>query len=520
MKYLLALCYLMLSTYHCHSQAGFQDPSFGSSGVILTNTGPLYSGGHKLLIQPDGKVIAYGWITISPVNQIIIAIRYLSDGTIDTTFGVEGQFEYLNGDNTSSAFTIEAAAALQHDNKILLSTSTIDSTNNYNFTVYRLKSDGTLDSAFGKNGIASADHLNQYDVACGLIVLPDGRILQAGYTNSYVNSVMLARYRPDGNLDSSFVNNGIASFGDTCADIIGMGVQPGTGKIMLFNNLPPYALRLDADGHIDTTFHHERAYTSLSGMRIHSCALQANGGTIFCLDSQYNGYSSIFKLQRLTPDGFTDSIFPIEAHLELTSRFRNFTSLVVKIQADNKILVGGCSNQSANDTFFSPNAITLLRFTQDGFLDSSFADNGIYLLDTLLIQNQRLNSIELQNDGKILLLGEGSTNIHRGFVMIRLLNDLNVGLIDAANKASSIMVYPNPISNSTTICYELIHPTTTAIALYTLDGKKVQILKDHSYQQSGQQTELIRIDEGISPGSYVLAIESPISRASVLVTVK
>lgn len=520
MRYLIVLWCLVLWGYHATAQAGHQDPSFSSSGVILTNTGPMQAGGHKLLVQPDGKIIAYGWITIAPVNQILIVIRYLPDGTIDTTFGVGGRFEYMNGDNTSNAFTTEASAALQADNKILLSTSVIDSNNDYKFAVYRLKPDGTLDSAFGNNGIATADHLNQYDESSGVIVQPDGHILQAGYTRINFQSVMLAKYRPDGNLDSSFANNGIASFGDTCTDIIGMGMQPGTGKIMIFNNLPPYALRFDSDGHIDTTYHHQRANVLQSGMQIRSCALQADGGTIFCLDSQYHGYSSILKLHRLTRDGFADSIFPTAARLELTSRFRNFATRVVKVQPDNKILIGGSSNQSANDTSFSPGAITVLRFDERGQLDSSFGDNGIYFLDTSLIQNQRLNSIAIQNDGKILLLGEGATNIERGFVMIRLLNDLNVGLINADNGASPIMVYPNPISGSTSISYELLHATNTAIALYTLDGKKVQVIRDQFYQQSGQQTEHISIDEGISAGTYILAIESPDTRSAVMVTIK
>src|SRR6185503_12744581 len=83
MKYLLYI-FLILPLY-AYSQAGSLDPTFGNNGVVKIKNWNYTSG---FDIQDDQKIIWSGNSKIS---------RLLSNGTIDSTFGINGVTSfYLN----------------------------------------------------------------------------------------------------------------------------------------------------------------------------------------------------------------------------------------------------------------------------------------------------------------------------------------------------------------------------------------------------------------------------------------
>ena len=67
------------------------------------------------------------------------------------------------------------------------------------FALARYNSDGTLDSSFGTNGKVTSDFFGDEDVASAMILLPDGRVVVAGYaeTSNSKRVFALARYQPD-----------------------------------------------------------------------------------------------------------------------------------------------------------------------------------------------------------------------------------------------------------------------------------------------------------------------------------
>ncbi|HEV8379848.1 MAG TPA: PKD domain-containing protein, partial [Tepidisphaeraceae bacterium] len=68
------------------SSALAPDPSFGTVGKVTTNFGSTDLG-RAVAVQPDGKVVAVGAAFISsPLSYGIGVARYLSNGTLDTTF--------------------------------------------------------------------------------------------------------------------------------------------------------------------------------------------------------------------------------------------------------------------------------------------------------------------------------------------------------------------------------------------------------------------------------------------------
>ncbi|HKJ09760.1 MAG TPA: hypothetical protein VKA76_11810 [Gammaproteobacteria bacterium] len=78
------------------------------------------------------------------------------------------------------------------------------------FAVARYKPDGTLDTAFGKGGIVITPvGSSTVDSAQSVVVQPDGKVVAAGYSGtSSQYQLALARYDADGSLDTAFNASG------------------------------------------------------------------------------------------------------------------------------------------------------------------------------------------------------------------------------------------------------------------------------------------------------------------------
>ncbi|MHC4687194.1 MAG: hypothetical protein ACYTEW_23225, partial [Planctomycetota bacterium] len=101
--------------------------------------------------------------TFNGTDGDVLVLRYNSDGTLDTTFGTNGVATYDSGNVDEGRKTI-----LQPDGKIVVSGATFNGTDG-DVLVLRYNSDGTLDTTFGTNGVATYDSGNVDD---GKIVVP------------------------------------------------------------------------------------------------------------------------------------------------------------------------------------------------------------------------------------------------------------------------------------------------------------------------------------------------------------
>jgi uncharacterized delta-60 repeat protein len=178
---------------------GTLDSTFDGDGIVIT---PL-SGGSTVLdmaVQPDGKIVAVGTNWYGGAGGRIELVRYLADGTLDTTFGASG----LVLTDPSPLLDVAFGVALQPDGKIVVAgvTNTADIIQKLGaLTVLRYLPTGTLDPTFDGDGIATAPL--PLAVAQGIVLQPDGRIVVAGTTEAGPQAIALARFEPNGSLEPS-----------------------------------------------------------------------------------------------------------------------------------------------------------------------------------------------------------------------------------------------------------------------------------------------------------------------------
>jgi uncharacterized delta-60 repeat protein len=227
---------------------GSVDESFGQSedgtpnGFVATSLGNGDDKANALVLQADGKIVVAGNRVAEDGSSNIIVARYDASGVPDASFGVSGD------DGTPEGFVnislgegndMARDVALQADGKIAIAGDSVTADGSSNFILARLNADGTPDDSFGvaedgtPNGFVSTSLGEGNDVATGLAVQADGRLVVAGYhQEGDSTNIAIARYETDGSLDQSFgtaddgTENGIVNIslgdGDDMANAVAM----------------------------------------------------------------------------------------------------------------------------------------------------------------------------------------------------------------------------------------------------------------------------------------------------------
>ncbi len=186
------------------------DTSSGTGGQVITPVGPGASGdeAYGVAVRPDGKIVAAGFSSNSGANPDFAAVRYNPDGSLDTGFGARGKV-VTPVTGTAPDYAVDVAAL---GTKTVLVGRTAKPSHN-DFAAVHLNDDGSLDTGFDGDGIATMDFSSgPDDLGEDVAVGPDGKLVVAGLTgttgNPTTNDFTLARLNADGTPDTSFGSGG------------------------------------------------------------------------------------------------------------------------------------------------------------------------------------------------------------------------------------------------------------------------------------------------------------------------
>lgn len=206
-----------------YNAAGMMDSSFGTNGITSASLNYSFSD-VSITLQPDGKILAAGSI-YAPYDAFVL-VRFHSDGTRDSTFGMNGIVI------TEVNFQFNASGVeLQADGKIVVAGIASSDTLN-NIVLARYDSTGAIDNAFGIGGIVMTE-INSNDGA--ITLQPDQKIVVCGtFWNGFNSDFELVRYHSDGTPDSTFGNAGtIVTDFDNGYDMAYSVVIDSSGKIVV-----------------------------------------------------------------------------------------------------------------------------------------------------------------------------------------------------------------------------------------------------------------------------------------------
>lgn len=166
--------------------AGELDTTFGTDGKVVTPLPGSHDSARALVIQPDGKIVAAGFFTpptsSDSTGQNPVIVRYNSDGSVDTSFGTNGiaSLNFTPSQFSGSQLLAITALALQSNGGIVAGGPTLSPNNFEIFGVVRFSSTGVLDTTFGDHGLATATFNSLESRLDALAVGADGKIAAVG----------------------------------------------------------------------------------------------------------------------------------------------------------------------------------------------------------------------------------------------------------------------------------------------------------------------------------------------------
>jgi len=488
MKKLVLLAGLMLFAFQCLSQSIIPDAGFGNNGVAVVPEAGKSSVIHSIAIQNDGRIVAAGENYDDSLNLHTSIMRLLADGTIDNSFGTGGKVNLAVGwhDGLQSV-------AIQPDGKIVVAgnqTEIIDDPSNPNPGVIivtepfiiRYQSNGTLDSAFGTNGIHHLDILDNYATrsASSIALLPNGKIIVGG-TLSILSlpQMFLVGLNSDGTYDNGFGINGLGRYtieagkGAVLFDVhvqvdgkLLLAGYSGTASVVSLPDTRMAVARVNMNGSLDASF----ANAGVGALPVSinnpnpfdvakSVKTDANGKIVLA-----GGASNALAIVRLNTNGLPDQSFGQGGIVYDNSRV---TADGLCVLNNGRLLITGLK---ANTNPYTTD-ITLSRFTANGGVDASFGIAGDMLIDES--EKDRAYAFTVQPDNKILLAGHSVDQVsgNASFTLWRY-SDINTG-ISQTSLQDIITLYPNPATENIIVNFSEAPSLPVVLKLYDITGKNV-----------------------------------------------
>jgi uncharacterized delta-60 repeat protein len=286
-----------------YTVSGALDPTFDSDGKVTTDFGGRSDGADDVALQSDGKIVVVGSGFAAPVRPVDFALaRYNPDGSLDATFGEGGKVLTTFAQNSIDGAN---AVVLQPDGKIVAAGRTRSGPRNA-FAVARYLPDGSLDPSFDGDGLAVTQLSEGDDIAFDLALQRDGKLVAAGWSSPGGFDIAMARFNPDGSLDTSFDRDGMVlgtSF-RPASTYAAQAVVQRDGKLVTGG---AGLARFNPDGSVDRSF--GDGGRALTDVGLVTPVLQPDGKILAAGSTSAAGDYSDFMVVRLTAAGRIDATF-------------------------------------------------------------------------------------------------------------------------------------------------------------------------------------------------------------------
>ncbi|MCP9496217.1 MAG: hypothetical protein MSG64_17370 [Pyrinomonadaceae bacterium MAG19_C2-C3] len=414
---------------------GALDATFGVNGSIAQTLGGSDEA-RAVAVQPDSKIVVAGYAAGGLTS---VLTRYNTDGTLDTSFGINGQV--IENGNEFFGGAAANAVAIQPDGKIVVA-GRFDN----DFALWRYDANGVLDSTFSFNGRIRTDITSftsnptsaTDDTINGIIIQPDGRIVAVGNTTRIVTSsnggigivqnFAVARYTANGEIDLSFNGRGVYTTSGGAREAYAVAMQ-SNGKIIVVGRQVSGSIigmgvtRFNSDGTLDQTFDGDgiAVIDFVNGFELaRAVIIQPDGRIVIAGTAGEIGNPSNFALARLNLNGALDPTFGTNGKVTTDFNSSFDDAFALTLQSNRKIIAAGVAHP-ANGGTGSPD-FALARYNADGALDATFGTNGKAVTD-FDANFDVVNAVAIQPGGRIVAVGSAFIGNTRDFAVARYEGD-------------------------------------------------------------------------------------------------
>lgn len=211
---------------------GAPDKGFGTDGVFTLDVNNRSASPRNTALLPDGGIVSGGYMNDGGVVKPVV-FKLTSDGKLDTSFGTAGVFSQA----VLAAVTEVYAIGLQGTSLVTVGYGRGAANESLDWVSLRFTEKGALDTSYGTGGLTRLDVAGFNDNGRHLVVLPDRRVMLVGGGRPAETNVdgMIAVLTPDGQKDTSFSPTGykLYDFGGTSDFFWGAALSPDKTRVAL-----------------------------------------------------------------------------------------------------------------------------------------------------------------------------------------------------------------------------------------------------------------------------------------------
>lgn len=289
---------------------------------------------------------------------------------------------------------------------------------------------GSVDTSFGSSGFVATDFGGTTSRIVGLAIDDHNRIVVAGDSFGLKGFITVARFLPNGTLDTSFGSGGTSAISRPSSLSPG-GLTIGKhGDIYVVGSTDDGADTLMSIAKMDDTGVLDSGFGSSGISVLHLLpSPESTQGTAITLDDIGNVYATGYTLEssapysffnittKLDPTGKLDSSFgggkgfvQTDAFPAITTYHYTFSQSIALDSAGRIVVAGGAGDYDHTSGHSSFSAI---RYLADGSLDTTFNGTGIFL-SPQINGNQQASQVLVDGRGTTILTGpfslDGSTS--------------------------------------------------------------------------------------------------------------
>ena len=333
---------------------GSPDPSFGGDGAVQTDLTPGPDAAFDVLTQPTGK-----YVVVGTASGVSVALRYLADGRLDTTFGDGGVVGLLVGRGFNFFSSVEPMSG----GRLVFAGRA--GGKGGRMVIARVDGFGDPDPDFSGDGFQVVDFSSGDDWAWDLEIY-NGRFYVAGATAAAGGAMAVARLNSVGALEPRFNLDGRRTLSVDGGAEVATSLEVVDGDLLVAggsstNGGQMAVAKIDSDGRYVTGFGTGGWATVdfTSGADYAWDLLEdENGDRGIVLAGRAAGQGGRVAVARLEADGTVDTTFDGDGRVTTNLSTGNDEARAVTIHgshpaANSEVLVVGSQDSGSDRARFA-----------------------------------------------------------------------------------------------------------------------------------------------------------------------
>ena len=378
--------------------SGTIDQTYGDNGQLRLNVDAFDSKMHDPIFSHNGvKYLAY----TEKSSKLRIG-RLGIDGTIDTTFGTAGWIEWEYPRGTNYVYQTDSVVAV--DDGFIVTSGGSGGLKSSGYLITKLDRDGHVVSGFGVGGLIAIGKESAAGTFTKVVAWPDGSfaVMMSHPSDATPRfSTIIRKYTASGQIDSSFGQNGnvVSDLSAWTYTTDRQIMLRDDGRIVTFGGSGQagelIVEQYTSSGALDPNFGSSgrlRIQTGADASYSRALLIDSQDRLVLVAKNRIKGEENAL-VYRLTPSGAFDMSFGKDGVRRLfLSQYDDQLDTVTELANGDLILAGTCITDSTIEPVFVKLGEHVSDWYNGGMRHDVNEDEAVSAIDALLIIN-RLNSI-------------------------------------------------------------------------------------------------------------------------------